>query len=155
MYLFIDTSKTYMYIRWQCFNCYPSWFVVETAIGVSTCDPSETNTQINHIHRTTSFFERSKDVKTMIDLKSRFTNVDLLSSRFVIIAICGCEFLRLLIVNHILTFLVQHVASSFWIVNFVWYVLKICIKIYKGSLQELLALSRWALQHARCTCIPA
>lgn len=104
MYLFIDTSKTYMYIRWQCFNCYPSWFVVEMAIGVSTCDPSETNTQINHIHRTTSFFERSKDVKTMIDLKSRFTNVDLLSSRFVIIAICGCEFLRLLIVNHILTF---------------------------------------------------
>lgn len=87
--------------------------MVETAIGVSTCDPSETNTQINHIHRTTSFFERSKDVNTMIDLKSRFTNVDLLSSRFVIIAICGCEFLRLLIVNHILTFLVQHVASSF------------------------------------------
>lgn len=40
-----------------------------------------------------------------------------------------------------------------WI--FVWYVLKICIKIYKGSLQELLVLSRWALQHARCTCIPA
>lgn len=67
MYLFIDTSKTYMYIRWQCFNCYPSWFVVETAIGVSTCDPSETNTQINHIHRTTSFFERSKDVKTSYD----------------------------------------------------------------------------------------
>lgn len=72
-------------------------FVVETAIGVSTevCDRSEMNTQINHIHRTTWFFERSKDVKIMIVLKSRFTNVDLQSSRFVIIAICGCEFLRL------------------------------------------------------------
>lgn len=35
-YVLFDTSKTYMYIRWQCFNCYPSWFVVETAIGVST-----------------------------------------------------------------------------------------------------------------------
>lgn len=44
-------------------------------------------------------------------------NVDLLSSHFVIIAICGCKF-ETLIVNHILTFLVQHVASSFWIVNF-------------------------------------
>lgn len=32
-------------------------------------------------------FERSKDVKTIIVLKSCFTNVDLLSSRFVIIAI--------------------------------------------------------------------
>lgn len=44
-------------------------------------------------------------------------NVDLLSSHFVIIAVCGCKF-ETLIVNHILTFLVQHVASSFLIVNF-------------------------------------
>lgn len=69
------------------------------------------------IQRTTWFSERWKDVKTITAFKSRFMNVDLLSSHFVIIAVCGCKF-ETLIVNHILTFLVQHVASSFWIVNF-------------------------------------
>lgn len=82
-------------------------------------------------------------------------NVDLLSSHFVIIAICGCKF-ETLIVNHILTFLVQHVASSFWIVNF----RLICINLrfvlrFTWVHFRKYYLQVGELQHARRTCIPA